>query len=219
MHVGWCMVESIKLWNRLCLFLKVCEEEAFHGSRVSLQCKGHLCPKGPYFIAVDTCILTKVRALAAVAGGGGSSPICAFEWSKRLCQWQIFHWFCWLPQATLTSEPVLLLSASLISIFLPTVEIHIKMSFHCLLRVNILGYFLQRDFYVFINRGHCGAGGYLSAPCSWLLLFLCLGLHYYNCGMASCTAKTKNCEVINSKSCSWRPIRTLKHGRNLIEGV
>lgn len=85
----------------------------------------------------------------------------------------------------MTSEPILLLSASFISIFLPTVEIYIKMSFHCLLCVNILGYFLQRDLYVFINRGHCGAGGYLSAPCSCRLLYLYTGLHYCICGMAS----------------------------------
>lgn len=50
---------------RLCLFLKVCGEEAFCGSHVSLQRPGHLCPKGPHFVTVDTCILTKIRALAA----------------------------------------------------------------------------------------------------------------------------------------------------------
>lgn len=45
--------------------LKVCGEEAFCGSHVSLQRPGHLCPKGPHFVTVDTCILTKIRALAA----------------------------------------------------------------------------------------------------------------------------------------------------------
>lgn len=63
--------------------------------------------------------------------------------------------------------------------------IYIKMSFHCLSSVNILGYFLQRDFYVFINQGHSGASGYLSAPRSWLPFYLYTGLHYCICGMAN----------------------------------
>lgn len=109
---------------QLCLFLKVCEEEASCWSRVSLQCRGQLQPKGPCFISVDTCNLAKVRACAAAAGESSSGPRCARDSLRRLCWWQIFHWFCWLPQATLTSEPILLLSASFISIFLPTVDIY-----------------------------------------------------------------------------------------------
>lgn len=85
----------------------------------------------------------------------------------------------------MTSEPILLFSASFISIFLPTVDIYIKMPFHCLSSVNIVGYFLQRDFYVFINQGHCGASGYLSAACSQPPFYLYSGLHFYIWGMES----------------------------------
>lgn len=85
-------------------------------------------------------------------------PCSCIQWRwahdslRNLCSWQVFHWFCWLPQATLTSQFILLLSESFICIFLPTVEIYINMSFCCLSHINILGYFLRRDFiYLYIK--------------------------------------------------------------------
>lgn len=87
------------------------------------------------------------------------------------------------------------------------------MPFHCLLSVNMLGYFLQRDFYVFINRGHCGAGGYLSAPCSEPLFYLYSGLHFCIRAMASSWGCWNNQQT---KSCSWQPVRKWKRCENLL---
>lgn len=118
------------LWGRNFLWITHVSSmsQAFVSQRVPLHCCGHLNP--------DKC----------------PGPCSCIQWRwardslRNLSSWQIFHWFCWLPQAALISQPILLLSESFISISLPTGEICIKMSFHCLSHVNILGYFLQRDF-------------------------------------------------------------------------
>lgn len=102
--------------------------QAFVSQRVPFHCSGHLhLDKGP-------------------------GPCSWVQWRwvcnslRNLCSWQVFLWFCWLLQATLTSQTILLLSESSISIFLPTVEIYINSSLYCLSHINMSGYFLQRDF-------------------------------------------------------------------------
>lgn len=97
------------LWGRSFLWITRVSSvsKAFVSRRVPLYCSGHLrLNKDP-----------------------GPCSCVQWRWARdslrNFCSWQIFCWFCWLPQATSTSQPVLLLSESFISIFLPTVEVYI----------------------------------------------------------------------------------------------